>query len=397
MRSDVTLWQQIDDSDGSLRTVQAKQKDKTETVQTLESLWSKRKIRHPCELKVATGYFQVCTGEHLRIARSARRKRIWKPMVLTRPNVCAFSYHFSCWLSTFDWLDWRLLQSLSRRNQRCPLQTLRKVKRSRMTSRQGQKRPARQEFNSWFVAFRCAFARFLKNHCQRRLIQRPSGNFALWLFNLLTFPYKFLYVLQNWEKGGPNYCKLSDSHHLEVKYAERHTETRAYRWSQLPSLLGVFVEVLFLPQRDGLPLVQLAALDSRTCPIGAWWESIAKDCEGGWARLQPDGSCKCEQCSSFIFASLGVFDYFWFLVHAYVAKIWDTTWYKHGQLHTSLAISPSHALIFTHFATCWKVHGMSATGQRNPLQFEYLTDFWCALAAQLDLIEGFEPWDFWNI
>lgn len=161
--------------------------------------------------------------------------------------------------------------------------------------------------------------------------------------------------------------------------------------------LGVFVEVLFLPQRDGLPLVQLAALDSRTCPIGAWWESIAKDCEGGWARLQPDGSCKCEQCSSFIFASLGVFDYFWFLVHAYVAKIWDTTWYKHGQLHTSLAISPSHALIFTHFATCWKVHGMSATGQRNPLQFEYLTDFWCALAAQLDLIEGFEPWDFWNI
>lgn len=24
------------------------------------------------------------------------------------------------------------------------------------------------------------------------------------------------------------------------------------------------------------------------------------------------------------------------------------------------------------------VHGMSATGQRNPLQFEYLTDFWCA-------------------
>lgn len=240
MRSDVTLWQQIDDSDGSLRTVQAKQKDKTETVQTLESLWSKRKIRHPCELKVATGYFQVCTGEHLRIARSARRKRIWKPMVLTRPNVCAFSYHFSCWLSTFDWLDWRLLQNLSRRNQRCPLQTLRKVKRSRMTSRQGQKRPARQEFNSWFVAFRCAFARFLKNHCQRRLIQRPSGNFALWLFNLLTFPYKFLYVLQNWEKGGPNYCKLSDSHHLEVKYAERHTETRAYRWSQLPSLLRGF-------------------------------------------------------------------------------------------------------------------------------------------------------------
>ena len=41
-------------------------------------------------------------------------------------------------------------------------------------------------------------------------------------------------------KGGPNYCKLSDSHHLEVKYAERHTETRAYRWSQLPSLLRGF-------------------------------------------------------------------------------------------------------------------------------------------------------------
>ena len=69
--------------------------------------------------------------------------------------------------------------------------------------------------------------------------------------------------------------------------------------------LGVFVEVLFLPQRDGLPLVQLAALDSRTCPIGAWWESIAQDCEGGWARLQPDGSCKCEQCSSFIFCLFG--------------------------------------------------------------------------------------------
>lgn len=141
-----------------------------------------------------------------------------------------------------------------------------------------------------------------------------------------------------------------------------------------------------------LPLLTLAHAQ-----LGPGENPLPKIAKEGEQDFNQMAAANVNNVARLYFASLGVFDYFWFLVHAYVAKIWDTTWYKHGQLHTSLAISPSHALIFTHFATCWKVHGMSATGQRNPLQFEYLTDFWCALAAQLDLIEGFEPWDFWNI
>ena len=231
-------------------------------------------------------------------------------MVLTRPNVCAFSYHF------FLLIIHLRLTGLEAAPEPCQEET--NDVRSRhcekwkgaewRQDRVKRGRPGRSLIRDLWLSD-VHLPGSWRTIAKGGWYKGPVAILLCGYSNLLTFPYKFLYVLQNWEKGGPNYCKLSDSHHLEVKYAERHTETRAYRWSQLPSLLrgflGVFVEVLFLPQRDGLPLVEVAALDSRTCPIGARWESIAKDCEGGWARLQPDGSCKCEQCSSFIFCLFG--------------------------------------------------------------------------------------------